>query len=429
MIDRHLPGPADADGCWLDCEAHRAWLAADARRQFDFFRASLNPVAGFHVLDYDGAPLPDTVQELHTTTRLVHSFALGKRAGLGDCDAVIDQGMRYLFSHHHDEKHGGYHWAMDGNSVHDGRKLAYGHVFVLLAAASAQMAGHPDAERLINDVDGVLDARFWDEEHGLFLDEWNRDWSPFSTYRGMNANMHAVEALLTAYEATDRAKYIDRAGRVLDFFLRRIAPAHDWRLPEHYTADWQVDRSYSGNPMFRPAGTTPGHSFELARLALQYWDLCGRPGDEWPAAARHLVDRALADAWDEERGGLVYTLDFGGTPAIRSRYWWPVTEAIGALAAFIKLDHGERDEGWYRRLWIFAGSHFVDHERGGWFPEIDDDGQPTTTQFKGKPDVYHSVQAALLPLVPGLSRLGEKMGSLALDSGRPAAAPRDGGIA
>ena len=191
----------------------------------------------------------------------------------------------------------------------DGRKLAYGHVFVLLAGASAKMAGHPDADALISDVSATLDQHFWDDEHGLFIDEWNRDWTPFSTYRGMNANMHGVEAMLTAFEATGQEVFLNRAGRILDFFTRKIAPDHNWRLPEHYTADWQVDPTYAGDPMFRPAGTTPGHSFELGRLLLQYWDLIGRPEDSSPTHARRLIEQALTDAWDWERGGLAYTLD------------------------------------------------------------------------------------------------------------------------
>ena len=173
-----------------------------------FFNASLRPDDGFYVLGHDGAPLDNTVQELHTTTRLTHSYALGKLAGQGGCDALIDKGMSYLWRHHRDADHGGYLWALNGEAVHDARKLAYGHVFVLLAGASAKLAGHPDADRLIDDVTEVLDQRFWEDDAGLFADELNRDWSPYSNYRGMNANMHGVEALLTAYEATGRERYL-----------------------------------------------------------------------------------------------------------------------------------------------------------------------------------------------------------------------------
>ncbi|KPP83824.1 MAG: N-acyl-D-glucosamine 2-epimerase [Rhodobacteraceae bacterium HLUCCA08] len=412
-------GPETKGSPWLQDGGHRAWLAGQAAGLVDFHRASLGAGPGFHVLGTDGAPLPDRVQELHATTRMIHSYALAKLAGAPACDAIIDRGMAYLFHHHRDPDHGGYVWALEGDAVHDGRKLAYGHVFVLLAGASARLVGHPDADRLIDDIAQVLDARFWEDGPGLFRDEWNRDWTPFSTYRGMNANMHGVEALLAAYEATGEAVFLDRAGRILDFFTARIAPDHGWRLPEHYTADWTVDPGYAGDPMFRPAGTTPGHSFELARLLLQYWDLAGRPDDGAPDRARKLVGAALDAGWDDTRGGLVYTLGADGRPAIRARYWWPLTEALGVLASLLKLDPTPADEDWYRRLWHFADAHFIDHRHGGWFPEIDDDGAPAATQFRGKPDIYHALQALLLPLAPGLSRQATGIG--------PVLAPTAGG--
>lgn len=402
----HRP-PLSADhpkGFWIDDPLHRGFLAEDARRAFAFFRASIRAGGGFHVLGHDGTPLPGDVQELHTTTRIVHSYALGTLAGVPGAEEMVDRGMAFLWQRHRDPIHGGYLWAVDDAGALDGRKLAYGHVFVLLAAAGAKLAGHPDADRLLADVAGVLDARFWEEDRGLLADEWARDWTPFSGYRGMNANMHGVEALMAAHEATGDPRPLARAGRILDFFLHRVAPAESWRVPEHYTADWAIDRDYSGDPMFRPAGTTPGHSLELARLVLHHWDLCGRPETGAPAIARSLVARALADGWDADRGGIVYTLGHDGRPAVRARYWWPVTEAIGAVAALIKLERRPEDEDWYRRLWRFAEAHFIDAARGGWYPEIDDAGRPAATQFRGKPDIYHALQAALFPLAPGLSR-------------------------
>jgi len=408
---RDLVGSDDAPGFWLDDPLHRAFLARDAGRQLDVFARSLRATGGFHVLGLKGEPLADTVQELHTTTRMVHSFALGHLAGHPGCEALVDQGMRYLASHHHDHDHGGYSWAMDGDKIADGRKLAYGHVFVLLAGSSAKAVGHPDADRLIDDATAVLDRHFWEEGPGLFCDEFNRDFTPFSTYRGMNANMHGVEALLAAFEATGRAGYLERAGRILDFFLRRMAVAHGFRVPEHYGADWSVDRGYAGDPMFRPAGTTPGHSFEWARLLLQYWDLAGRVEDGSVALARAITERALADGWDAARGGIFYTLGWDGLPDVKARYWWPVTEALGVLAALIKLERRESDEVWYRRIWRFAAAHFVD-PAGGWYPELGDTGQPSAAQFKGKPDIYHALQAELFPLAAGLSRAGADLQSV-----------------
>lgn len=408
------PGPEHSHGIWLADPAHRAFLTGDARRALDFFDASPREGGGFHTLDLQGRPLPDDRQELHTTTRLIHSYALGQLAGRPDRAGIVDAGMAYLWSHHRDRRHGGYLWSLDGTGIADGTKLAYGQVFVLLAASSAKLIGHPDAERLLADVSEVLDRHYWDEDAGRFGDEFTRDWQTFSDYRGMNANMHGAEALLAAHEATGEAEYLRRAGRILDFFIGQQAARENWRIPEHYTQDWRPDRAYAGNPMFRPAGTTPGHSFEMARLLLQYWDLSGRPDSDAPTQARHLIETALADAWDEARGGLVYTLRFDGEVDNPARYWWPVTEAIGALAALIKLEAREGDEMWYRRLWTYADRALIDRRYGGWIPEPGDDGRPAMGQFAGKPDIYHALQADLFPLVPDLSGI-----AAALERERP----------
>ena len=101
---------------------------------------------------------------------------------------------------------------------------------------------------------------------------------------------------------------------------------------------------------------------------------------------------------------MAYTLDFSGNVDVSARFWWPVTEAIGAVAYLIDLDRKTEDEAWYRRLWQFSSTHFIDHEVGGWFPEIDADGQATTTIFAGKPDIYHALQACLFPPSGRLSR-------------------------
>lgn len=133
----------------IDDTGHRTNLAQDAIRQFRFFQASLQDRPGFCTLSQTGAPISNAAQELHATTRLVHSYALGHLAGVPECGVILNHGMRYILDHHHDKDHGGYVWSLAGGRILDDRKLAYGHVFVLLAGASAKLAGHPEADDLI----------------------------------------------------------------------------------------------------------------------------------------------------------------------------------------------------------------------------------------------------------------------------------------
>lgn len=383
-------------------------MKRNALAQIEFFRASLRADGGFDTLELDGTRIAGQPQDLMTTARMVHSYALAHIAGVPGCMAIVDAGMTALTTDwpagHRDAEHGGYlPIPREGAPAVSTDKQAYGHVFVLLAACSARAVGHPDADRLLAEARAVIEARFWDEDHGRLQDEFRRDWQTFSDYRGMNANMHGVEAFLAAFEITGDAVWLERAGRILEFFTARVAPEHGWRLPEHYTADWSVDAGYEGDPMFRPAGTTPGHSLELGRLLLQYWDLAGRADPALPDRARRLIETAAAAAW-LPAGGFAYTLDFDGTPRVTDRYWWPVTEGIGAFAALAKLSSGQAsDLAWHARLWDVSEALFIDHARGGWFPEVDDAGRPVSRMFTGKPDIYHALQACLFPLTPSLS--------------------------
>ena len=283
--------PAASDA--LSHPVLRAKLKTDAVRQLDFFRNSLRADGGFDVLDLDGEALSDQPQELHTTTRLVHSYALGHLAGVGDCEAIVDAGIQALLTRHRDVENGGYAWAFSLDGTTNGDKLAYGHMFVLLAASSARAAGHPDADWLIDDVERVISRRFWDDEFGLMQDEFRRDWQQFSTYRGMNANMHGVEAHLAAFEVTGREIFLERAGRILAFFLGKMAPAHGWRIPLYR-------RMAGGSRLCRQPDVSPTR--DHAGPFVRTWPPSASVlGPLWPPRHRRTAPRAPNDRNRAER--------------------------------------------------------------------------------------------------------------------------------
>ena len=391
---------------WVALTGHRTWLVTRANDLLDFYEeASIDPAGGFRDLGDDGKPIAVTgaaafARQVQATARMVHCFAIAHLMGRPGAAAVIDHGMDFLWNAHRDVKNGGYFWQMGDDGPVDDSKQAYGHAFVLLAASSAKAAGHADADRLLADVTAVLNERFWEEEYGAVAEEFTADWQPKSTYRGQNANMHLTEALMAAFEVTDDRSYLDKAERIADLLIRRAAADNGWHLPEHFTRAWQVDVDYVGDPMFHPPGTTPGHSLEWARLLLQLWELGGRRLDWLPDASRSLFARAVADGWDKDRGGFYYTLDNDTRPLVRDRYWWPCTEGIGAAAFLNAIDGDAFYEEWYRRIWDWCATHFIDRTNGSWRPQLDDNLVPTTDPFFGRPDIYHSLQACLIPLLP-----------------------------
>jgi sulfoquinovose isomerase len=211
-----------------------------------------------------------------------------------------------------------------------------------------------------------------------------------------------VEALLATGDATGDGVWYDRARRIAERLIDDVARAHDWRVVEHFDAGWRPLPDYNADQPrhpFRPYGVTPGHGLEWSRLVLQV----GAGVPEAPAwildAARGLFARAVEDG-RLEPGGFVYTTDADGRPVVSDRLHWVVCEAIGAAAALHAVT-GDRDyERHYRTAWDFAGRHLIDRVGGSWHAELDDDLRPSTGTWSGKPDVYHALQAAILPRIP-----------------------------
>ena len=395
-------------GNWSSRAYHRRWLLDQANGLFDFFQQrAVNPKGGFFDMDDTGKPLDavNPVRGIHSAARMVHCFSIGSLLGRPGADEIVDHGMRYLWNHHRDQTHGGYFWQVNNDGPVDASKQGYGHAFVLLAAASAKTIGHPLADGMLADVTDVLNAKFWEDTHGAIAEEFNRDWSPIGDYHGQNSNMHLTEALMAAFEATGDKTYLDKAERIASLLIEHQANAVGYRVPEHFDAQWQLDKTYRGNEMFRPSGTTPGHWLEWARLILQLWVLGDKKHDWMPDAAKGLFLQSMSLGWDNGKGGFFYTLDWDDVPAKRNKLWWPACE--GAGAAHFLNEHVPSDfhEESYRKIWGVIGKAFIDHQNGGWHEELTEDLIPAHTLFPGKGDIYHALQACLIPLFPATGSL------------------------
>ena len=79
---------------------------------------------------------------------------------------------------------------------------------------------------------------------------------------------------------------------------------------------------------------------------------------------------------------------------------WTEHKAIAAAAALHEVTGDARYDDWYRTWWDHAAERFIDLEGGSWWHELAPDGAVSRTVWAGKPDVYHALQATLVPRLP-----------------------------
>lgn len=325
----------------------------------------------------DGSIFDRMTKHLVGTCRFVYNYSLASMAlAEPEYREAAAHGLHFLQQAHR-QADGGYAWMLRGREVEDGTRRCYGHAFVLLAASGAAKARVKGARALISEVYDLLETRFWEKEAQLYVDEIKAgDWDQIEPYRGQNANMHMCEAMLCAFEATEEARYLDRAHKLAKRICIDLADEANGLIWEHYRSDWSHDWTYNkGDPknLFKPYGYLPGHFTEWAKLLLileRY-----RPETWLVDRAARLFDVALSKSWDPERGGMHYTFAPDGRILDTDRYYWVLCETFAAAALLALRTRDDRYWEWYDEAWKFSERHFVDHERGGWYRILNADNQ------------------------------------------------------
>lgn len=381
------------------------WRASEADRLIAFGRGSALIDGGFGWLGADGEIDATQPRPLYLNSRMTHVFALAHLSGTPGAEFLAASGLHALAQHYADPRNGGWFSSLDpSGQVLDSTKMNYAHAHTLLAASSALAAGVPGADAAFAAITEVIENRFWSDAEGCALECWNAEFTELEPYRGANSNMHSLEAYLAAGDVSGDPAWHARAMSIAANLINGHARANSWRVPEHYDENWQPLPEYNTHrraDQFRPYGTTPGHSFEWARLLLNLE--AARPNS--PAwlleAAAALFDTAVSDARSRDgQPGFAYTVDTSGQAVITARMHWVACEAVLAADALHRRTGKASFAAVAAQCWSEIDRYFVDREGGSWWHELAPDMTPSASTWSGKPDLYHAYQAVLFPSLP-----------------------------
>ena len=179
----------------IDTQENRAFLKELRDDLLRFGHRFPSEQGGSFYLGDDGTPWKDRNRETWITCRMCHVYSIGSFLGHEGSEQLVDAALKGLKGELHDEKHGGWFAGRTAEDRIVPNKQCYAHAFVILASCSALLAGREGAKELLKEALELYDLRFWNEEEGLACDTWNTGFTVLDDYRGINANMHTVEAL------------------------------------------------------------------------------------------------------------------------------------------------------------------------------------------------------------------------------------------
>lgn len=379
---------------------NKEFLKENASALLNFGRKFPSPGGGSYYLSDDGTPWVDRPRETWITCRMAHVYSIGAMMGVSGSKELAAQAIKGLLGELKDNKNGGWYAGLTKDNVPLDYKQCYAHAFVILAGTSAYLAGVDGAKELLDEALKVYDKYFWNEEEGLSCDTWNTEFTKLDSYRGVNANMHTVEAFLAVADALGDDVYRKRAGRIIDHVVS-WSKENEYRIPEHFTSDWKPDlekNKEKPDDPFKPYGATPGHGIEWARLITQWAESRNEVNKEYIDVACKLYERAISDAWNADgEPGIVYTTDWSGKPVVHDRMHWTLAEAINTSAVLYKVTGNERYAKDYSMFLEYLDNTVLDHSVGSWYHQLDEHNKIKGTVWPGKSDVYHAFQAMLIP--------------------------------
>ena len=315
-------------------------LAAECDRLLDFGRHFPHPRGRRGLAGRRGRP--DLTRPVFTwiTARMTHVYCLGHLLGRsGDADLAAAGPERAAAAGCGTSESGGWFTASTTTARPRTRRPATPTPSWCSPPARPGLAALPGADDLLEEALAVWEERFFDADAGLFVDAWDRGFTRLDPYRGLNGNMHAVEALLAAADATGDETLRERALGI----VRRVV--HDFAEPQRLADPGALRRRVAAACWSTtPTGPTTRSSRTGPRSATA-WSGPGccctwRPslGDEAPdwlaPASVALFERAAADGWAVDGAdGFVYTTDWDGRPVVRDRMHWVLAEGFAAAAA------------------------------------------------------------------------------------------------
>jgi mannobiose 2-epimerase len=183
----------------------------------------------------------------------------------------------------------------------------------------------------------------------------------------MNTHLHLIEAYTCHLRVNDIPQVRNKVREQLYVMLNKIVN-HD---THHY--------HYFQDRQWNPTSTAIsfGHDIEGSWLMMETAEVLGEP-EAFRAARDTCVNmaRTVLEEGFREDGALL--TEYDPVTGEYSEYlsWWEQNEAVVGFLNAWELTGEEHFLDASLKCFEYINKHFIDHEKGGWFPALNLEGEP-----------------------------------------------------
>jgi mannobiose 2-epimerase len=360
-----------------------------------WYPLSIDCVDGGFFSDIDYKWELDGRQDKMIVTQARHVWSASIAAMFNQNDStlrdVAAHGVRFLKTKMWDQGFGGFYNLVDrqGAPIPEGGEIikqAYGNAFAIYGlAAYYKASGDTSALNLAKQAFRWLEKHSYDPKCGGYFQFMFRDGTPLTEgFRGappkdQNSTIHLLESFTELcsvwHDPTLRARLhsllqivrdtitTDKGYMVLFFNRDRTPVSYRDSSQEIRQRNYEFDH------------ISFGHDVETAYLMLEASDALGTKNDTTTLrVAKKMVDHALANGWDKERGGIYdggYYFKGNDKPKIvrNTKEWWSQVEALNSFLMMSDLFPND-EHRYYEKFciqWHYCKKHVIDNEHGGWY--------------------------------------------------------------
>lgn len=331
-------------------------------------------------VDVNNVPDPKAPKYITLNARLIWTFASAYRV-LGDEKylEMANYAYDYFIKHFWDDEFGGCYTFLDHKGeVLEDYKFIYGNAFAVYGLSEyARATGNQEALEYAKKIIDCLDKYAYDPHYKGYYEACTRDWKVSFWHRGvnrvpsdvktMNTHLHLIEAYTCHLRVNDIPQVRNKVREQLYVMLNKIVN-HD---THHY--------HYFQDRQWNPTSTAIsfGHDIEGSWLMMETAEVLGEP-EAFRAARDTCVNmaRTVLEEGFREDGALL--TEYDPVTGEYSRYlsWWEQNEAVVGFLNAWELTGEEHFLDASLKCFEYINKHFIDHEKGGWFPALNLEGEP-----------------------------------------------------